>query len=69
MQTPKQVINKANEKFDEILCVVLEIVSKKFKLTWLEPFVMPIGMITGMVVAVVAFNVLPESVALLEWRG
>lgn len=52
-----------------IVSVVLEIVSKKFKLTWLEPFVMPIGMITGMVVAVVAFNVLPESVALLEWRG
>ncbi len=52
-----------------IVSVVLEILSRKLKLTWLEPFVMPIGMIAGMVVAVVAFNVLPESIALLEWRG
>ena len=52
-----------------IVSVILELVSKKFKLTWLEPFVMPIGMIAGMVVAVVAYNVLPESLALLEWRG
>lgn len=52
-----------------IVSVVLEIVSKKFKLTWLEPFVMPIGMIAGMVVAVVAYNVLPADIALLEWRG
>lgn len=52
-----------------IVSVVLELVAKKFKLTWLEPFVMPIGMIAGMVVAVVAFNVLPGDIALLEWRG
>ena len=49
--------------------IILELISKKCKLTWLEPFVMPLGMIAGMVVAVVAFNVLPEGVALLEWRG
>ena len=52
-----------------IVSVILEIVSKKLKLTWLEPFVMPIGMIAGMVVAVVAYNVLPADIALLEWRG
>ena len=52
-----------------IVSVVLELVSKKLKLTWLEPFVMPIGMIAGMVVAVVAYNVLPADIALLEWRG
>lgn len=48
---------------------ILEIVSKKFKLTWLEPFIMPIGMIVAMVVAIVAYNVLPAEIALLEWRG
>ncbi|MBR4286114.1 MAG: DUF5058 family protein [Clostridia bacterium] len=57
--------------------IVLELVAKKCKLTWLEPFVMPIGMIAGMVVAVLAYN-LPEigqklveatDVAALDWIG
>lgn len=52
-----------------ISSVILEIVSKKCKLTWLEPFIMPIGMILGMVAAIVAYNVLPAEIALLEWRG
>lgn len=52
-----------------VASVVLEIVAKKFKLTWLEPFVMPIGMIIAMVAAIVAFNVLPPEIAILEWRG
>ena len=47
----------------------LEILAKKLKLTWLEPFVMPIGMIVAMVAAIIAYNVLPPEVALLEWRG
>lgn len=52
-----------------VVSAVLEILAKKLKLTWLEPFVMPIGMIIAMVVAIVAFNVLPSEIALLEWRG
>lgn len=52
-----------------IVSVLLEIVTKKFKLTWLEPFVMPIGMIVAMVVAIIAYNVLPPEIAILEWRG
>lgn len=47
----------------------LEVLAKKLKLTWLEPFVMPIGMIVAMVAAIVAYNVLPPEIALLEWRG
>ena len=49
--------------------IILEILAKKFKLTWLEPFVMPIGMIIAMIAAIVFFNVLPEEIAMLEWRG
>lgn len=49
--------------------IALEIFAKKFKLTWLEPFVMPIGMIIAMIAAIVFFNVLPEEIAMLEWRG
>ena len=49
--------------------IILEIIAKKHKLTWLEPFVMPIGMIIAMIAAIVFFNVLPEEIAMLEWRG
>ena len=52
-----------------VVASVLEIVANKCKLTWLEPFVMPIGMIVAMIVAIVAYNVLPPEIALLEWRG
>lgn len=52
-----------------ISSVIIELITKKFKLTWLEPFIMPIGMILGMVAAIVAYNVLPHEIAMLEWRG
>lgn len=52
-----------------ISSIILELIAKKAKLTWLEPFVMPIGMIIAMVAAVAAFNLLPQDIALLEWRG
>ena len=49
--------------------ILLELLAKKLKLSWLEPFVMPIGMIIAMIAAIVFFNVLPEDIAMLEWRG
>ncbi len=49
--------------------LLLELIAKKLKLTWLEPFVMPIGMIIAMVAAVVAYNLLPQGIAEFEWRG
>ena len=52
-----------------VVSIALEILAKKLKLTWLEPFVMPIGMIIAMIAAIVFFNVLPEELAMLEWRG
>ncbi len=52
-----------------VVSLVFEIIAKKLKLTWLEPFVMPIGMIVAMVVAIVAYNVLPVELANFEWRG
>jgi hypothetical protein len=51
-----------------IVSAVLEAIAKKFKLTWLEPFVMPIGMVAAMGVAVLVYNVAPDF-ALIEWRG
>ena len=52
-----------------VVSLIFEIVAKKCKLTWLEPFVMPIGMIVAMVVAVIVYNVLPPELAVMEWRG
>ena len=52
-----------------VVSILLEILAKKLKLTWLEPFVMPIGMIIAMIAAIIFFNVLPEDIAMLEWRG
>ena len=49
--------------------IILELISKKCKLAWLEPFIMPIGMILGMVAAIICYNVLPPEIAMLEWRG
>lgn len=51
-----------------IVSAVLEAIAKKFKLAWLEPFVMPIGMVAAMGVAVLVYNVAPDF-ALIEWRG
>ena len=52
-----------------VVSLIFEVIAKKLKLTWLEPFVMPIGMIVAMVVSVVAFNLLPPEIAVWEWRG
>ena len=52
-----------------VVSILLEVIVKKLKLTWLEPFVMPIGMIVAMVAAIVLYNVLPADIATLEWRG
>ena len=52
-----------------VVSIALEVLAKKLKLTWLEPFIMPIGMIIAMIAAIVFFNGLPEDIAMLEWRG
>lgn len=49
--------------------IALELIAKKFKLTWLEPFVMPIGMIIAMIAAIAFYNILPYNIATFEWRG
>ena len=52
-----------------VVSLGFEILAKKLKLTWLEPFVMPIGMIVAMIVAIVVYNGLPVELANFEWRG
>lgn len=52
-----------------VISLLLETIRKKLNVNWLQPFVMPLSMFLAMGVAVVAFNLLPADVALLEWRG
>lgn len=52
-----------------VISLLLETIQKKLNVNWLQPFVMPLSMFLAMGIAVVAFNLLPADVALLEWRG
>ena len=50
-----------------VFMLILDIVCKKFKLTKLEPFAMPIAMFAAMGMAVVFTNVLPENIVNHSW--
>lgn len=41
----------------------------KYRIKWLEPFAMPASMILAMGVAVLAAQLLPANLVVLEWRG
>jgi len=43
--------------------------NNKMQWTWFEPFLMPLSMFLAMGAAILMVQVLPESVAWLEWRG
>lgn len=51
-----------------VVLLILQKICNKFKWDKFEPFVMPISMFAGMAVAILAYNVLPESISMLEWR-
>lgn len=51
-----------------VVLLILQKICLKFKLEKFEPFVMPISMFVGMAMAILVYNVLPENMAMLEWR-
>lgn len=51
-----------------VVLLVLQFVCKKFKLEKVEPFIMPVSMFAGMGMAILMKAVLPESIAMFEWR-
>lgn len=51
-----------------VVLLILQKICIKHKLEKFEPFVMPISMFAGMAMAILVYNVLPESVSMLEWR-
>lgn len=50
-----------------VFMLILDIVCKKFKLTKLEPFAMPIAMFAAMGMAVLFTNILPENLVTHGW--
>ena len=50
-----------------IFMLILDVLCKKFKLTKLEPFAMPIAMFAAMGMAVLFTNVLPENLVYHGW--
>lgn len=51
-----------------MVLLVLQKLCQKFKWDKFEPFVMPLSMFAGMGMAILIYNVLPENIAMLEWR-
>ena len=52
-----------------LMLIVLTKLAARFNLKWLENFTMPLSMIGAMGAAMLLAQVLPESLAMLEWRG
>lgn len=52
-----------------VLMLVLQKLSTLPKLKWLESFAMPFSMIGAMLIVMLLAQILPESIAFLEWRG
>ncbi len=50
-----------------LFMTILSLVCKKFKLTKLEPFAMPIAMFAAMAMAILFMHVLPESITGMTW--
>lgn len=51
-----------------VVLLVLQWLCKKFNWTKFETFVMPISMFAGMGMAILIYQILPENIALFEWR-
>ncbi len=50
-----------------VFMTILTVICKKFKLSKLEPFIMPIAMFAAMGMAILFMNVLPESITGITW--
>lgn len=63
------VLSVAALVFSVVLMLILQKISSFEKMKWLESFAMPFSMIGAMALVMLLAQVLPESIAFLEWRG
>lgn len=52
-----------------LFMLIIQTISKKRNIKWLEPFAMPFSMFAAMFVAILLAQVLPHEIAFFEWRG
>lgn len=63
------VLSVAALVFSIVLMLILQKIADVKKWKWLESFAMPFSMIGAMALVMLLAQVLPESIAFLEWRG
>ena len=63
------VLSVAALVFSVVLMLILQKIAEVKKWKWLESFAMPFSMIGAMALVMLLAQVLPESIAFLEWRG
>ena len=63
------VLSVAALIFSVVLMLILQKIAEVKKWKWLESFAMPFSMIGAMALVMLLAQVLPESIAFLEWRG
>ena len=63
------VLSVAALVFSIVLMLILQKIADVKKWKWLESFAMPFSMIGAMALVMLLAQILPESIAFLEWRG
>ncbi|MGN1203116.1 MAG: DUF5058 family protein [Eubacterium sp.] len=63
------ILSLAALLFSVVLMLILQKVAAVKKWRWLESFAMPFSMIGAMALVMLLAQVLPDSIAFLEWRG
>ncbi|MCH5317787.1 MAG: DUF5058 family protein [Eubacterium sp.] len=63
------VLSVAALVFSVVLMLILQKIASAKNWKWLESFAMPFSMIGAMALVMLLAQVLPESIAFLEWRG
>lgn len=63
------VLSVAALVFSIVLMLILQKIADVKQWKWLESFAMPFSMIGAMLLVMLLAQILPESIAFLEWRG
>ena len=63
------VLSVAALIFSVVLMLIIQKIASAKNLKWLDSFAMPFSMIGAMALVMLLAQLLPESIAFLEWRG
>lgn len=63
------VLSVAALLFSVVLMLIIQKIADTKNLKWLDSFTMPFSIIGAMALVMLLAQLLPESIAFLEWRG